>query len=226
MTTRERNLLKISIPKYTFRQELFNSVSHFLGVPLGIATIVISFILYFINKIQLGYFIGLLVFGFSIVALYLMSGLYHVESPNNVVKKKTKRVLDHCTIYLLIAGTYTPICIYIASTNVIGIVVLIIEWFLAIVGILINAIDFTNKVVKGVSMFLYLALGWLILFSGAFIYLPFNAFLFILIGGILYTIGSVLYGIGHKNLSFHSIFHVFVLLGTVFQSVGVFLLMI
>ena len=226
MTTREKNLLKISIPKYTFKQEVFNSVSHFLGVPLGIATIVISFILYFVNHLALGYFIGLLVFGISIVALYMVSGLYHSESPNKPVNKKVKRVLDHCTIYLLIAGTYTPICIYIASINLIGVVVLIIEWFMAIVGILINAIDFTNKYVKAISMFLYLALGWMVLFSGAFIYLPFNAFLFILIGGILYTVGSVLYGVGHKNLSFHSIFHVFVLLGTIFQSVGVFLLLL
>lgn len=226
MTTRERNLLKISIPKYTFKQELFNSVSHFLGAPIGIATIVAAFILYFINNIQIGYFIGLLVFGLSTIALYLVSGLYHIESPNKPINKKIKRVLDHCTIYLLIAGTYTPICIYISIFNVVGIVILIIEWFLAAVGILINAVDFTNKFVKGISMFLYLALGWMIIFSGGFIYLPFNAFLFILIGGILYTIGSILYGVGHKNLSFHSIFHIFVLLGTLFQCVGVLLLFI
>ena len=226
MTTRERNLLRISIPKYTFKQELFNGVSHFLGAPIGLATIVIAFVLYFVNNLQLGYFIGLLVFGLSTIALYLVSGLYHIESPNKPVRKKIKRVLDHCTIYLLIAGTYTPICIYIASYNVIGIIILIIEWFLAIVGILMNAIDFTNKIVKAISMFLYLALGWMIVFAGGFIYLPYNAFLFILIGGILYTIGSILYGVGHKNLSFHSIFHIFVLLGTLFQCIGVFLLFI
>ena len=112
------------------------------------------------------------------------------------------------------------------TINVIGLVILIIEWFLAIVGIVINAVDFSNKAVKTVSMVLYLALGWLILFTGGFIYLPDNSFLYILIGGILYTVGSILYGVGHKILSFHSIFHIFVLLGTVFQTVGVLLLFI
>ena len=97
---------------------------------------------------------------------------------------------------------------------------------MALIGAVLNIIDFNNKIVKGISMFLYLGLGWLILFSGAFTALPINVFAFVLSGGILYTIGSILYGIGHKNLYFHSVFHVFVLLGSIFQSVGVMLLFI
>ena len=164
---------------------------------------------------------GLLIFGSSVIALYLVSGLYHGEQSTNEKAKKIKRVLDHCTIYVLIAGTYTPICIYIGQMHVIGYVVLGIEWFMAAIGIIINYIDFKNKCVQAMSMFLYLCLGWLILFSGAFIYLSRYAFIYILLGGISYTVGSILYGIGHKNLYFHSVFHVFVLLGTVLQTIGV-----
>jgi len=224
MTTSEKMLHKIDIPSYTMKQETFNSISHLLGIPLGILIVELSFGLLIARNLSINYFIGLLVFGISVIALYLVSGLYHGTDPANAKSKKIRRVLDHCTIYFLIAGTYTPICIYLMSTNVVGLVVLIIEWFLAVVGITINAVDFSNKFVKAISMVLYLALGWLIIFSGGFIYLPFNSFLFILIGGITYTAGSILYGIGHKILSFHSIFHVFVLLGTIFQSVGVLLL--
>ena len=221
-----RLLNKIDIPKYSLKQELFNSVSHFIGVPLSIFVLVISTTLFLTSNINLSNFIGLLVFAFTIAALYLMSGIYHFEDPTNEKKKKIKRVADHCTIYLLIAGTYTPICIYISSFSNLGFIILSIEWVLAIVGALINVIDFTNKIVKGVSMFLYLALGWLIIFSGAFVYLSTFPFAFILIGGILYTIGSILYGVGHKNLTFHSVFHVFVLLGTIFQTIGVLSLFI
>ena len=224
MRSKENGLTKINIPSYSFKQEKFNSVSHYLGIPLGIATIVLAIILFSINSLSPFNFVGLLVFGLSIVLLYYMSGSYHSESATNEKSKKIKRIIDHCTIYVLIAGTYTPICIYISSINIIGIILLVIEWVLAIFGIIINAIDFSNKVFQGISMFLYLALGWLVLFTGSFIYLPSLSFTWILIGGILYTIGSILYGIGHKNLSFHSIFHVFVLLGTITQSVGVLLL--
>ena len=226
MTTSEKMLRKIDIPSYTIKQELFNSVSHFLGVPVGILVIAISLGLFLGHNIGVNYFIGLLVFGVSIITLYMVSSIYHGSSADKAKSKKIKRVVDHCTIYFLIAGTYTPICIYLMTINVIGLVILIIEWFLAIVGIVINAVDFSNKAVKTISMFLYLALGWLILFTGGFIYLPDNSFLYILIGGILYTVGSILYGVGHKILSFHSIFHIFVLLGTVFQTVGVLLLFI
>ncbi len=220
----ERKLSAIDIPNYTLGQEIFNGISHFLGIPLGLIVISLSFDLKFLIGIDTISFIGLLIYGLSLVALYLVSGLYHIETPRKEKSKKVKRVLDHCTIYFLIAGTYTPICLFINQTNQIGLIVLILEWIMAVIGALLNLIDFNNKVVKGISMFLYLGLGWLVLFSGAFTYLPISPFAFILTGGILYTIGSITYGIGHKNLNFHSIFHVFVLLGSLFQCIGVLML--
>ena len=86
--------------------------------------------------------------------------------------------------------------------------------------------NLTNKVIKIISMVLYLLLGWMIIFTPGFLYIPFNSFIWVLIGGILYTIGAVTYGIGHKNLNFHGVFHVFTLLGTITQGIGVILLFI
>ena len=200
---------------------MFNSISHFFGVSIGIVIIAISIVLFVAYGLPSTYFIGLLIFGVSTLTLYLVSGLYHIENPNRIRAKKIKRILDHCTIYVLIAGTYTPICLYLMSIHPIGIALLIIEWILAALGIVLNAINMKNKCIEALSMFLYLALGWLLIFSGGFTYIPQEPFVFILIGGIVYTIGSITYGIGHKNLNFHCLFHIFVLLGTIFQTVGV-----
>ncbi len=224
MENKEKRLAKIDIPSYSLNQERFNSVSHFFGLPIGVFVIVSAIVLFSVKQLSLSFFFGLLIFGVSIISLYLISGLYHFESPTNEKAKKIKRVLDHCTIYLLIAGTYTPICLYIGTINQIGYIVLILEWIMAAVGILLNAIDFSNKIVQGVSMALYLGLGWLILFTGSFTYLPDLSFTYILIGGISYTVGSILYGVGHSKIWFHSVFHVFVLIGTILQTVGVILL--
>ena len=216
----------IDIPTYTRKQDYFNAISHFLGAPLGLVVLIFSFILYFQSKINLTYFFGLFIFGITIVILYLNSGLYHIYNPKYANTKKILRVTDHCTIYLLIAGTYTPICIYIFSSNVIGLVMLILEWFFALVGIVFNAINMNCKYVKVISMVLYLFMGWMVVFLYAYIYLSYLPFLFILLGGISYSLGAILYGLGHKNLTYHSIFHIFDLIGTVLQAIGVIFIFI
>lgn len=219
-------LEKINVPSYSHKQEIFNSVSHFLGVPLGLAIIITAFS-FFINKdLPISYLLGLLIFGITIILLYMVSGLYHICNPKRINEKKYKRIIDHCTIYALIAGTYTPICLYIATNHILGYIILAIEWSFTIVGIILNYIDLTNKVIKIISMVLYLLLGWMIIFTPGFLYIPFNSFMWILIGGILYTIGAITYGIGHKKLIFHGVFHVFTLLGTITQGIGVILLFI
>lgn len=215
----------IDIPTYSRKQDYFNGVSHFIGVPLGIVVLIFAFVLYFQSKINLTYFLGLFIFGLSACFLYLNSGLYHIFNPNrNPNLKKLLRVIDHCTIYILIAGTYTPICLYIASINVIGVIILILEWFFAIIGIVFNAINMNCKYVKIISMILYLFMGWMIIFLNAYIYLTFLPFLFILLGGVSYSLGAILYGFGHKNLTYHSVFHIFDLIGTILQAIGVIII--
>ena len=214
---------QIEIPHYSRKEEMFNSVSHFLGLFVAFAIDLLGIEKFLNNQISLFYLVGLLIFSLSAFAVYLISGVYHYLDANSF-HKKLFRILDHCTIYLLIAGTYTPICFVLLKTNVIGLIMLIIEWSGALIGIILNAFFFKYKAARIVSFVLYVLMGWLAVYSGGFLYMDKMCFIFILLGGITYTIGSILYAIGHKKIMFHSIFHVFVLVSTIIQTIGVFYL--
>lgn len=221
----KENIANIDIPSYSRKEELFNSVSHFLGVPVALFIIIFALNMFQNNQISLFNLMGLMIFGLSALGVYMISGIYHYLDASSY-NKKLFRVLDHCTIYLLIAGTYTPICFVLSKTTVIGSIMLVIEWAGALLGIILNAFFFNYKVSKIISFILYVAMGWLAVYSGAFLYMSKIVFAFILLGGITYTIGSLLYALGHKNLLFHSVFHVFVLVSTIIQTIGVFYLFI
>ena len=214
------NIASVSIPPYTKKQERFNAISHFLGIPLALIILIISVVFLVSKRIDATSFLGLLVFIITIIDVYFVSSLYH-GTPNNTFNKKLFRVLDHCTIFLLIAGTYTPICVVLMKEHVIGLIMLLIEWGCALIGIFLNAFLFKSKAVQIISLILYLAMGWLVLFCGGFIYMTTLSFGFVLSGGIVYSIGSILYSIGKKNLNFHSIFHIFVIVSTIVQAIGV-----
>ena len=213
----------ILIPNYSRKQEFFNSLSHFIGAIIALVILVFGSVKVSEGNISLFYFIGLLIFGISALAVYTISGVYHILDRDNRIKK-IFRVIDHCTIYLLIAGTYTPICFVLMDINIVGLIMLIIEWVGAVIGIILKAFLFDKKAAQIIAFLLYIIMGWLALYSGGCLYIPTLSFLFILLGGITYTIGSVLYAIGHKNTNFHCVFHVFVLVSTVLQTIGVFFL--
>ena len=216
----KENIAEVKIPNYTKKQEVFNTVSHLLGIPLAMIILVIGLIALVSSSFNASYFLGILIFVITIIDVYFVSSLYH-STPLESFNKKLFRVLDHCTIYLLIAGTYTPICVVLMSEHVIGLIMLVIEWSLAALGIFLNALFFKSKVIQIISLTLYLVMGWLVLFCGGFIYMTAFSFAFILAGGIIYSIGSILYNVGKKNLWFHCIFHVFVLVSTIIQAIGV-----
>ena len=216
----KENIAEVKIPNYTKKQEVFNTVSHILGIPLAIIILVIGLIALASHTFNASYFLGILIFVITIIDVYFVSSLYHGTEPN-IFNKKLFRVLDHCTIYLLIAGTYTPICVVLMSEHIIGLIMLVVEWALAALGIFLNALFFKSKVVQIISLVLYLAMGWLVLFCGGFIYMTPFSFGFVLAGGIIYSIGSILYNVGKKNLWFHCIFHIFVLVSTIVQAIGV-----
>lgn len=219
------SLDSIQIPNYSRKQEVFNALSHFLGVAIALVIITFGIVKFASGSINLFYFFGLLIFGVTASAVYTISGVYHYLDKDNKAKK-IFRVIDHCTIYLLIAGTYTPICFVLMDIHIIGLIMLIIEWVGAIIGIVLKTFFFDKKAARVVAFFLYVIMGWLAVYSGGFLYMPSLSFIFILVGGIIYTIGSVLYAIGHKNTNFHCIFHVFVLVSTIIQMIGVFYLFI
>ena len=210
----------VKVPSYTKEQERFNTISHLLGIPLAAVLLIIGLVRLFNGAIDGSSFLGILVFVITIVDVYFVSSLYH-STPNDVFNKKLFRVLDHCTIYLLIAGTYTPICVVLMKEHTIGLIMLIIEWVSALLGIVLNAFFFKNKAVQIISLILYLVMGWLAVICGGFLYMPIFCFAFILAGGIVYSIGAILYSVGKKNLWFHCIFHVFVIVSTVVQAIGV-----
>ena len=210
----------VKVPNYTKGQERFNTISHLIGIPLAIIIFIIGLVALASQKFNASYFLGVLIFVITIIDVYFVSSLYH-STPLDSFNKKLFRVLDHCTIYLLIAGTYTPICVVLMSEHVIGLIMLLIEWGLAALGIFLNALFFKSKVVQIISLALYLIMGWLVLFCGGFIYMTPLSFGFVLAGGIIYSIGSILYSVGKKNLWFHCIFHVFVLISTIIQAIGV-----
>ena len=148
-----------------------------------------------------------------------MSCLYHSFKPNNA--KRIFRIFDHCSIYLLIAGTYTPMVLLVLPTKL-GWTMFGIVWGLAIIGIILNSIDL--KKFKVISMILYLSMGWCIIFSFDSLWDNMNHFgiLLTLLGGITYTFGAIVYGFGKKHKYMHSIFHIFCLIASVFFFLAIY----
>ena len=149
------------------------------------------------------------------IVLYSMSSIYHGLSPN-LKAKKVFRVLDHCTIFLLIAGTYTPftLCVLREYNTALGWTYFGIVWGLAVLGVTFTAINLDKYKVLG--MVLYIAIGWCIapVLKIVLAGIGSGGVLFLLLGGISYTIGAVLYGVGKKKKYIHSVFHIFIVIGS------------
>lgn len=217
------NIEEIQIPSYGQKQDIFNVISHLLGLPLAIFIAAFGIIKYSNNSIAFEDLMALLVFAVSAFTVYLISSIYH-GTKSDSYKKRILRIYDHCAIYLLIAGTYTPVCVSIMNHTMLGPIMLGIEWIGAFVGIVLNAFFLKNKVARILSFILYIIMGWLCAFCCAWFYIPLHAFMYILVGGFVYSVGSILYAIGKAHKNCHSVFHVFVLLGTIIQTIGVFLM--
>ncbi len=210
------------LPDYTRGEEIFNMVTHIVGGGFGVIALV-SCLLVAALKGNVWGVVGSAVYGASLIALYTMSSVYHGLRPN--LGKKVMQVMDHCTIYFLIAGTYTPIllCSIREASPTLAWTVFGIEWGCAVVGITFTAIDL--KKFNVLSMLCYLGMGWCIIFAAKTTVqaMTQNGFLWILWGGIAYTIGAVVYGLGVKIRYMHSVFHIFVVLGSVLQYIGILL---
>ena len=164
-----------------------------------------------------------LLYGFSMILLYTMSSIYHGLRPGTA--KKVLQVLDHCSIYALIVGTYTPIvlCALAPKYPAIGWGLFAAEWLLAITAATLTAIDLRKY--KVLSMVCYIGMGWGIIFFLPQItdVLPPAGFGLLLAGGIAYTVGAVLFGLGKHMKWMHSLFHIFVVLGSALQFLTIIL---
>ena len=211
-----------SLPSYTKGEEIFNSVTHIIGGAWGIVTLIFCIVVSMLKESTVSLTCGI-IFGVSMIALYSISSIYHALPCGTA--KKVFQVLDHCTIYILIAGTYTPmlLCGLIKSNPSAAWVTLAVVWGLAVLSVALNAIDLQKY--KHFSMIGYVGMGWAIIFNIGSMYrvLGADGFALLLGGGILYTIGIVFYKIGHNKKYFHSVFHIFVLLGSLLHSLCVIL---
>ncbi len=211
---RRTRLADRKLPDYTRGEEIFNMVSHIVGGAIGIAGMTLC-----ITKSALAHSLaGVLTsvcYGVCVVLLYTMSSVYHgLCAP---MAKRVFQVIDHCTIYFMIAGTYTPItvCSIARQRPVLGWTIFGFVWALTALAVTLTAIDLERF--KVFSMTCYLGMGWCIVLAIKPTYeaLPLPGFLLLVAGGILYTLGCIFYGIGSKKRWFHSVFHLFVLAGSI-----------
>lgn len=206
-----------NLPNYTRGEEIANMITHIIGAAVGIAVLVLSVIIASLNDNSWAV-VGASIYGASMICLYTVSSVYHGLKPST--GKKVMQVVDHCTIYFLIAGTYTPILLSAIRPEFPEIcwIVFGAQWALAAFGIVFTAID--HKKYARLSMICYIGMGWLIILAlkATIKSVGVNGFLFLLGGGIAYTIGAVLYAIGKKRKYFHTIFHVFVDIGSILQA--------
>ena len=215
-------LMDRKLPDYTRGEELFNMISHIVGGALGIAALVLCIIRSALRHNGYG-LAGSIVFGLSMILLYTMSSIYH--GLHDGMGKRVLQVLDHCTIYVLIAGTYTPLLLSAMRPidPVSSWALLAVVWGLAAIAITLTAIDLHRF--RVLSMALYIGMGWTIVFRLPLLMQAVGpvGFGLILAGGLCYTIGAILYGVGKKKRYMHSVFHLFVIGGSVCHTLAILL---
>jgi hemolysin III len=208
------------LPDYTRGEEIMNMVTHIVGGGIGIPALVLCVYIAALHRNTMG-IIGSAIYGFSMIALYAVSSIYH--GLHMCSGKKVMQIIDHCTIYFLIAGTYTPILLsaFVPRYPMIGWGLLLAQWLLVAVATTLTAIDL--KRYRVFSMVCYIAMGWAIIFfiPQTIQIMTVQGFCLLLGGGIVYTIGAVLFGIGVKVRWMHSVFHIFVVIGSILQLLSI-----
>ena len=205
------------INHYSSIEEKTNIISHAIGFILSIVALVllVTYASLYGNTLHI---VSFGIFGASLIILFAASTFYH--SANKPELRSRLRIIDHASIYVLIAGTYTPFTL-ITLNGPVGWSILGTAWGLALTGIILK-LFFTGKY-KLISTLMYVFMGWIIVFAIKPVIhnLPLEGLLWLVAGGIAYTIGAILYSI--KKIKFnHAIFHVFVLIGSICHFVSVF----
>lgn len=195
-----------------------SSISHFIGTIMAVvATVPLVIKSYHVGGRNT--MISMLVFAVSLISLYLASTLYHGIRGSEATQRRLKK-FDHMMVYALIAGTYTPICTIVLS-GTIGFRMLITVWGIAAIGMIINGIWIYCP--KWINSLVYIGMGWVVVFAFRTVVasLSTTGFWLLLSGGIIYTVGGILYAIKlpffndrHPNFGTHDIFHIFCILGS------------
>ena len=197
-----------------------SALTHFIGAILSLVAVtsLVMKAYYMENTL---YMLAFGIFGTSLVLLYSASTIYHIVDRPQKISKLLKRV-DHMMIFILIAGTYTPICLIpldAASGNTIGVTILTVVWCVAILGIFMKIVWINAP--RWLSTAQYILMGWIAIFAILPLFNTMNhgGFVWLLVGGIIYTIGGLIYAtkwpkLNFKWFGFHEVFHVFVLAGS------------
>jgi len=209
---------KKSVFGYTLGEEIVNAITHGLGALLGVAGTVYMIVISAI-KGDSWWVVTSAIYGFTLILLFTMSTIYHALKPNRA--KKVFRVFDHASIYLLIAGTYTPITLGVMR-NALGWVLFSVVWGISILGIVLNSISIEKF--KKISMVFYIITGWAVIMAvqPMLSLMTVKGLLLMLFGGIAYT-GGIAFFAMKKVRYMHSIWHIFVLLGAVLQYFAILL---
>lgn len=209
------------LPPYTWGEETMNMVTHIVGGSIGIFALIGCLAKALLQGSAVS-IVAAVVYGISMILLYTTSSVYHGLKP--CTGKKVLQILDHCAIYLLIAGTYTPISLVAIAPvyPALGWGLTAFQWTVAALAVTLTAIDL--KKYNVFSMICYICTGWAVLpfMEQARQVLTQPGFLFLLWGGIAYTVGAILYGIGSRRKWFHSVFHIFVVLGSLLQLICIY----
>ena len=216
-------LAQRTLPTYTNGEETMNMVTHIVGGAFGIIALILC-----ITKALWAHTYSTLpssaIYGICMICIYTFSSIYHGLHPGTA--KKVWQILDHCTIYFMISGTYTPILVNAIAPQfpVIGWGLLIGQWTLCALATTLTAIDL--KKYRIFSMICYILMGWCIIcFAPQVISVIGSAgFAYLLMGGIVYTLGAILFAI--RLPWFHSIFHIFVVAGSVLQFIAIYVYII
>ncbi len=207
---------RISIPKYSLGEELVNSISHGIGAILSI----IALIFLVLKANEARSIVAVCLYASLMIILYTISCIYHALSPR-ITGKKVLRVIDHCNVLMMVAGTYMPICLSLLY-GTLGWITFGIVWSVTIVGVVFNAINVDKYSLISVICNLILGWGALFLINPMLKIIPIKGVIYLILGGVMYTIGSILYGLGKKIPYMHSVFHFFVLFGSLFQFLFIY----
>lgn len=211
---------KLELHDYTKGEERFNMISHIAGAGMGFVTLVACAVIAAYHHNITGIVTGI-IYGLTIIVLFTISSVYHglpVSLP-----KKVLRVLDYCAIYLLIAGTYTPVVLssFREAYPVDAWIMFGAIWGLAVLGITLTAIDRKRFIVFAIIC--YLSMGWMVVFRLNRVIevlgVPFITLM--LAGGSLYTLGVIFYAVGKHKKYMHSVFHLFVNVASILHSIAI-----
>ena len=209
------------LPAYTRGEEIFNFVSHTVGGGLSVIVLALCVVRAALHR-DAWAIVSSAIYGLSLICVYTISSVYHGLRPERA--KKVLQVLDHCTIYFLIFGSYLPILLCairrtspLTAWILFGVITAIMS-----LAVTLTAIDL--KKYRVLSMICYISLGWCIVFAApvALRAIPIPGLMWLLAGGIAYTVGAILYGVGVHKRYMHAIFHLFVILGSMLQFVCIF----